>query len=409
MFNKIKDLKKDEFIRGSFVLFIMVNAFNFLNYIFHFSMARMLVPADYGILAVLMSVAYIFTVPSEAIQTIITRYTARLNIKKKYGEIKDLLGRSLKKGLKIASMIFVLFLFFSPFLSLFLKINFLLFAVTGSLVFCFFLLPIGRGILQGQKKFIALGTNMIIEGFLKVFLAIFLVFLGFGVFGAIGAVIFGAFTAFFLTFIPIKKIIKSKRKRTSVKGIFSYSFPVFLVVLSVILMYSLDIIFAKRFFSPDIAGKYAVASMLGRMIFFATFAISKAMFPITSESFDRGGETKKLFGKAFFLVTGICIIVLIIYWLFPKLIISILFGKQYIEIANILIFVGLALSFVSLTNLSLLYAISIHKKNTSFFFIFVFVEILFFIFLHKSLLEFSIGFMIANFIMFLASLIFIKR
>ena len=97
MYKKIRKLSGEEIFRGGIVLLIMVNIFNFLNYLFHFSMARLLTPADYGVLAVLMSLVYIFTIQGEGIQTIVSRYTTRFNIKKQYGKIKYLLVRSLKK------------------------------------------------------------------------------------------------------------------------------------------------------------------------------------------------------------------------------------------------------------------------------------------------------------------------
>jgi len=47
-----------------------------------------------------MSFVYIFYMPSEAIQTIITKYTNKLNINNEFGKIKDLMYRSLKMGFK---------------------------------------------------------------------------------------------------------------------------------------------------------------------------------------------------------------------------------------------------------------------------------------------------------------------
>ena len=84
MFKKIKKIWEDELIKGSFILFVLIGFFNLFNYLFQMSMARMLGPSDYGILAVLMSFIYIFSIPSEAIQTIISRYTSKFNIKKEF-------------------------------------------------------------------------------------------------------------------------------------------------------------------------------------------------------------------------------------------------------------------------------------------------------------------------------------
>ena len=100
MFKKIlsNDLNK-----GIIILFITINIFNFLNFVFHFSTARLLGPADYGVLAVLMAIVNIYGVPAEAIQNMITKYSSKFNSKKEYGKIKFLMGKSLRKSLRIAS------------------------------------------------------------------------------------------------------------------------------------------------------------------------------------------------------------------------------------------------------------------------------------------------------------------
>ncbi len=51
----IKRIWSSELGRGAIILLVMINIYNVLNFAFHFSMARLLGPADYGILAVLMS------------------------------------------------------------------------------------------------------------------------------------------------------------------------------------------------------------------------------------------------------------------------------------------------------------------------------------------------------------------
>ena len=131
----LKRFRNDELVRGSIILFVLMSIFNILNYVYQISMARMLGPADYGVLAVLMSFVYIFGIPSEAIQTIISRYTSRFNIKKNFGKMKDLAFRSMKKGVFFATIVFVIFLVVAFFLADILKIEYWLLAITGLFIF----------------------------------------------------------------------------------------------------------------------------------------------------------------------------------------------------------------------------------------------------------------------------------
>jgi len=411
MFKNIKELGKDELVKGSLVLFFMMNAYNLLNYIFHFSMARMLGPSGYGVLAVLMSFVYIFNVPSESIQNIITNYTIKLNIKKEYGKVKFLFFKSLKKSVIISFIIFLVLIPITIFLSAFLKIDFFLFLITCSLIFFILSLPVLRGILQGRKKFFSLGSNMILEGFIKVIFSIFLVFAGWKVYGAISAVLISILLAFIFGFFFIKEIMKTKEEKVEFKGIYSYSTPFLISILAIVLIYSLDIILAKRFFSSEIAGKYAVASMLGKMIFFGTFAISKAMFPLSSESYENGKKTLFLLKKSLKIVFLISGIALLAFLFFPSLIIRILFGSAYMGVSGILFIIGLSLTILSFTNLIVLYGLSINKikKNSFYLLIFVILEIALLSIFHSSLLQFSLVFLTVNCLMLLYSLMVIKK
>jgi len=407
LFEKIK---RDELLRGSIILFIMINIYNVFNYLFHFSMARILGPADYGVLAVLFSLVYIFSIPSEAIQNIITSYSSKLNSKKQDGKIKFLVLTSLKKGFGFSFILFFLFIPVSFILSAFLKIDYKLFILTGLIIFSAILLPISRGVLQGKKKFSSLGTNMISEGFLKFSLAILFVFIGWKVYGSIIAVVIGLVIPIFLAFYSIKDVLKTKSEKENFSGIYSYSLPYFICMISIVLIYSLDVIFAKRFFSPDLAGKYSVASTFGKIIFFGILAISKAMFPITCETHVSGNKTGNLLKKSLIISLIASGIILLIYAFLPELIIGLLFGSQYLEISSILFIIGLALTFLSFANLIILYGLSTNKVGLSSIslIIFVVLEITLFSLFHNTLLQFAICFLTTNFLMLVFSIILIK-
>ncbi|MBL7059191.1 oligosaccharide flippase family protein [Candidatus Pacearchaeota archaeon] len=374
-------------------------------------MARLLGPEDYGILAVLFSFMYIFSVPSEAIQNIITAYTSRYNLNKEYGKIKYILYKSLSKSLYASFILFVLFIPLSFFFSLFLEIDFSLFLIIGILIFFFLSSPVLRGALQGQKEFFNLGWSVLIEGIIKLVLGLLLVLMGWKVYGSIFAVILSVAVSFFITFFLIKDILKKNIEEVNFKGIYTYSMPYFVCSLSIVLFYSIDVIFAKRFFESDVAGMYSVASILGKIVFFGTIGISKAMFPLTSENPEKKRSGLSLFWKSSIILLLISIPLLVLYLLFPSFIISFLFGKEYVGVSNILFIVGLSLTLLSFTNLRILYGLSKDRiKNLSFtFFFFVFIEILLFSLFHNNLTEFSLSFLVANALFFIYSLVLIRK
>lgn len=413
MFKKINSFREDELVRGSVTLVILIGIFNVLNYVFQMSMARMLGPADYGILAVLMSFVYIFGIPSEAIQTITVRYTSIFSSKKEGGKIKDLLLRGLKKGFIFSIFVFLVFVFLAIFLSMLLKIEFLLIFLTGILIFSSFEMPVLRGVLQGKKKFAGLGINLILESSIKVIFSILLVFWGVKVYGAMWGVLIGAAFAFLIGFFMVKDVLKGKRRSADFKGVYRYNLPMLISIISIVLMYSLDIILAKAFFSPRIAGQYAFVSLIGKTILFVSLAVGKTMFPISSERFAKGKKTHDLFKKSIIMVSLISVFALFFYFFFPEFVIKIisLWSTQYIEASNILFILGLAFSFTAVTNIVLLYGLSINKiKNSSFLFLLFVVSEVFLLYLFKSsILSFSISLMGINFVMMILSIYLIKK
>ena len=102
----------------------MINIFNVMNFVYHFIIARMMTPADYGVLVTLFSLIYIFGVPSEAIQIIYSRLTSKYLVEKKEGKIKSLVRRGLKKGFIISLILLIFLIFLSIFISQFLNIDF---------------------------------------------------------------------------------------------------------------------------------------------------------------------------------------------------------------------------------------------------------------------------------------------
>ena len=406
----LKKIFSSELGRGAIILFVTINIFNFLNFLFHFFMGRILGPEDYGTLAVLMSIVYIYTIPTETIQTLISNYTSKLNLKKNEGEIKFLIIKSLKSGIILSWWVFLFATLIGFFVAKFLDINFWLIFITNIILFFAFSLPVMRGVLQGRKKFGALGGNLIIASLLKLFFAVSLVILGFKVFGAMIGILLGASAGLVFSFYSNKDILIKKEKKIVFDRIYSQSIPYLITMIVILLIFSLDILFAKKFFSAEFAGKYAVLSMLGKAIFLGTLAVSKVMFPLTSERYYTSSDSTGLFKKSLLLISLICVIIVAIYGFFPKLIIMVLYGSQYTDMYPYLVFSGIAFSFLSLTNLIYIYGLSTNRiKNTPFLFIFLAIEIILFYLFHANILEYITGFMVSNIIMFIGSFFFIEK
>jgi len=207
------------------------------------------------------------------------------------------------------------------------------------------------------------GGNMVLESTSKLVLAVLFVFIGWRVYGAILGAILGSVFAIILSFAPLKDIIIAKEKKSKTIGIYKYAKPAFLITFLVITFYSVDLIIAKIVFSEEVAGTYAIASILSKIIFWGTLPISKAMFPLITENSKDMKKSKNIFTNSFILLTVGIVVALIVFYFFSGTIIQIFSGKILLEAAGILFFLGIGTSMISIANLILLHKLSINRTK----------------------------------------------
>src|SRR3989344_4256059 len=299
-------IKKNELFRGSLILFILINLGNLINYLYQIVMARMLGPSDYGTLAVLISLTYIFAVPTIAIQTAVSKKIAIFNATKEYNKMNGLFFSFLKKLFIFSIIIFILFAILSFFIIKPLNIPFWLLVLTGTLII-----------------------------------------FGFKVYGAILGFILGMFFGFIFALPHIKEIINAKRDDDGTKILTKENSLIFCAILVFVFMYSIDVILARVFFSGEIAGQYAVLSTIGKMILFSTMPIGNAMFPISAERHYAKTKTSGIIKKASLYVFMLCAAAIALFIIFPELIIKLLFGNQYLEIVELLPYLGITFSLMA--------------------------------------------------------------
>ena len=346
-------------VKGSIILLLTFNIYGLLNFIFQFSMARLLPVNEYGIIVTLFAMIYILGIFSESISTILTKYSAN---EKNKGKLKNILRRSLIKTIRISFLIFFVYLIIAIPLGRLLKIPYLALSLNGLMIIASFLLPVTRGIMQGKKMFTKLGINLIAESSIKIILAIALVLFSFKFYGAIIATVISSFIAFIFSYYSLRDIINSKEKQAIVKNIYLYSKPVFFVTAVILIFYNMDVIIARIVFSEDLSSKYAIASILAKVIFWGTQPIGKAMFPFAAENKKSGKDKPRNILINSSLMVLLCILfILILYYLFPSQIITIFTGKQISESASVLFLLALAMTALSLTNLYSIYRLSVNK------------------------------------------------
>ena len=243
-------------------------------------------------------------------------------------------------------------------------------------------------------------------------MAVLLVYIGFRIYGAIIGFLSGIILASIVLFYNIKSMGKTKVERFDIRIFSEDNFYFVCAMIIIVLIYSLDVIFAKIFFSAEIAGRYSVISLIGKMILFVVSSVGTAMFPINTERFVKGGSTNSVFRKAIILSLIVCFGALTFFFIFPHFIINLLFGSDYASLSNLLIYLGIAFSFCSLLYILILHNISINKIKILHILglaLFLAIEVLFFTLFHSTIEQFAIGFMISNIIAFLGGYFILRK
>jgi len=353
--------------KHSAIMLFSTLAASFFNYLYQVSMGRLLSPGDYGILYSLLSLLYIISVGGGAIQTSIARYTSKLKVHGKQGEIRYLWEFSTSRTILLGIASFLLLILFSSPISQFLNIDNGLYLISLAFFFIFgFTVSVNWGMLIGLQKFLAFGSTNALWSFLKLTLGILLILLGWGVYGGLLSLSIANIIVLVITFLFIRSLLTSKPKKFELGGIYSYSSLALLAVFSFTTMTYVDVILAKHYLTPELAGQFSALSVLGKIIFFVPGGIALAMFPKTSEDFERNGRHRSILLKALLYTALIAGSVTLLYLFFPSLIEWVMFGGKYPMIVPYMFEYGAAMLLFSVVALLVNYFLSIHKTKVAY-------------------------------------------
>jgi len=348
----IKKIVSHPFVKSSAVMFIGTMVTNILAYIYHLVVGRSLGPVGYGELAALLSIFYILNSPSLVVQNILVKFFSQLRAVEDHGQGKRLFWRISRLLLIVESVALVILLPFVGIAANFLHITQQVNLVLLYLMFGGFLFTIVNvSVLQAYQQFVAISVVNSVGGVLRL------------LFGAVGAMfgvswtlvanVLASLVAYSATFVPLKRFLARKERVITLspaKAMY-YSVPTFIAVFSVNALYSLDVVLVKHFFSAVDAGVYSSLSVLGKIIFFASYSIGQVAFPMLAERKELGKAYTNIIAAALAVVAAISFSLTAFYFLFPSFVVDVLFGKAFSSASAYLGMFGLFISLYTLVNL----------------------------------------------------------
>ena len=341
------------------------NLTNFIAYIYHLILGRMLGPAQYGVLVATISLIGMFSITFGFLGLVIIKFVSASGAE----QLDKILSWFNRKSLLFGVFLLLLSFIATPFLSGFLKISPAIIVLVAPIIFVSLLNYVYKSFLQGLLKFREMVIASNVEFLLRLLIGVSFVFLGFSVFGAIVGVMLAAVAGVFLSlyFLRGHKMFLKKVELPDRKRILAYAFPIFLVSLANNSLITTDLLLVKHFFDARSAGLYAAMSNLGKIIFYGAAPVGAVMFPLISKRHSQGQGFKNIFVYSLLLTAAIALGVLFIYWLFPDIAINILYGDKYLEVDKYLLPFGIVMTLFTISSLLVNYFLSKGQTLVAYF------------------------------------------
>ncbi|MBL7060697.1 MAG: oligosaccharide flippase family protein [Actinobacteria bacterium] len=349
------------------IMFIATSVVNLINFLYNIVMGRMLGPSEYGVLVSITSLLYISGTIGATVQTTLAKNSSSYLANDDLNKVRILFYLITKRLFIITVIIFIIILIFINQITAFLKLNSIYPLIfLGIMIVVSSLVAIGGGVLQGIQNFKSLGIISILVVLLKLGLGVILVYVGFKSGGAIFGLMLATLFSYFFILIPLRKILWKKDNKAIDDKINLKKFykNISLILISTILISILaymDIVLVKHFFTSYETGQYSAAAQIGRIILFFPGAISIVIFPRLSEKFTKKESVRNTVIKSLAIILAVSVVFLIFYYFFPKLVIGIIYGKQYLLASTLVFKYGIFMTLISMINLQIFYFIAIDK------------------------------------------------
>lgn len=355
-------INQNKLLSGSLILLIGTNFINFLNYLYHFVLGRMLGPVGYGELAALISIINLVGMIMSSVGLVVTKF-----VSSKEDDYSVIYNWFKKYFITIGIFFTFITILFSPFIAEFLKLDSYLEVILVGATFIFaFPSVLNKSYFQGRLEFGKMVTSLFSENSAKLIFGFLFVYLGYSVLGATFGLTLAAVIGLFVSYLLLS-LKKSKKTVSFNKGgeVLKYFIPVFIQSLTTTSLYTVDLVLVKHFFAPDVAGIYAAVSSLGKIIFFATVPISSVMFPIAAKNYSENKNNFKTLLLSALVVFLPCVVILLIYAFLPVFAVNLLYGSLFLKASDSLLLFGIFMTLFSLAYLLINYYLSINKTYVS--------------------------------------------
>ncbi len=330
------------------------------NYLYNLIIGRLLGPKEFADAAILITFLLVLSFIAMTFQLVTTKYIVLFD----NSAAKALINFVVKRSLIIGLLMGLLIIIFSKQLQVvFNTTTSNMFLIFGIGVPFYFLMSINRGIFQGKKRFVQLSITYQAEMVSR--LLITLIFLYFLNFQSSILISLGIFISLICSLFPfeLKKYTNSKNvlNEQQKKLVFKFFILTAFYECTQIIINNSDILLVKHYFNNYDAGLYASLALIGRVVYFIAWMFVMLLLPTVVNKEKEGLPHKGVLIKYVGYITLLSVSIVFVSYLFPELVVNLLFGKAYITIAPLLWKYALATSIFAISNVFAYYYLSIDQ------------------------------------------------
>ena len=131
-----------------------------------------------------------------------------------------------------------------------------------------------------------------------------------------------------------------------------------------VIINNVDIILVKHFFPSELAGLYAAVALVGRLLYFASWQVVSAMFPVSAAAGDEQHKKAHVLGVPLTIVTLMSLSFIVVLAMFPGFVMHIVFGEGFHSAQSLLSLYAGSTALYALAMVLITYEMSRKIANT---------------------------------------------
>jgi O-antigen/teichoic acid export membrane protein len=340
---------------------------NVLALIFTVVFARVLGASGYGDLAVLLSSFIIMMVPGSALQIAAAR-----EVSHDLAEDNPNAGAGVRRWLErlvlatavvavlaipLRSLIAALINIEQDWAAAAIPVTAMLWAILSVL----------RGVLQGFQQYRTVAFSIVGEASTRIAFALILVAVGLDVTGAFLGSAFSLIAMAVVLLVPLRRLLHGVNPQAAadlrLRELLAGAWVPVMGLTLLLALQELHVIIVKHEASDDAAGSYAVAAVAGKAIMWIAIGLGLYLLPEASRRAKTGEDARPILLRTLGLIAAMAVPAILIYSVAGEPLLRIVFGEDLTEASDALPFLGLAMSLLACSYLSVQYLLAMGKAS----------------------------------------------